>query len=104
MEDRQRQDVVRRCGKKQVDAVDDDGSAGVRRLVHPGCRDREEREPEQQVQVAPEDGSVHALDNLEHVMVVAPVDADVDEAEQVGRRSRVSVCSRPGDGLMLTRG
>jgi hypothetical protein len=43
------------------------------------------------VEVAPHEGPVDALDNLEHVMVVAPVDADVDEAEQVGQEPDSSV-------------
>src|SRR5450631_1639599 len=100
VEDRQLQGVVRQCGKKQVDAVDDDRRAGELRLVHPGCGDGEEREPEQQVEVAPQDGPVDALDNLEHVMVVAPVDADVDEAEQVGQELRGGAAKRLEGGLV----
>src|SRR5450631_589566 len=100
VENRHLQDVVGQCGQEQVDDVDDDRRAGELRLVHPGCRDREEREPEQQVEVAPQDGPVDALDNLEHVMVVAPVDADVDEAEQVGQELRGGAAKRLEGGLV----
>ena len=39
------------------------------------------------MQVRPEGPAVHAPDQLEHVMVVVPVDADVDEAEQIRQQA-----------------
>ena len=42
-----------------------------------------EREPEQQMQVGPEDAAVDACVGVQHVMVVVPVDAEVDEAQHV---------------------
>src|SRR6185312_561343 len=40
-------------------------------------------QPEQQVEIRPENGAVHTLGHVEHVMVIVPVDAQVDEAEQI---------------------
>src|SRR3954447_26639631 len=45
--------------------------------------ERDQREPEQQVQVGPQDPARHPGRDLEHVVVVVPVDAQVDEAQHV---------------------
>ena len=40
------------------------------------------------MQVGPEDGAVDALGRLEHVVMVVPVDAEEDEAQDVGQKHR----------------
>src|SRR5450631_3901672 len=40
------------------------------------------------MQVCPEDAAGHFVDGVEHVVVVVPVDADVDEAEDVAEHYR----------------
>jgi len=50
--------------------------------------ERRERQPEQQVEIGPEDLAVHPLDDLEHVMVVVPVDAEESEAQHLAEELR----------------
>ena len=59
--------------------------------VHPVGGEREQRQEEQQGQVGPQDGPGDALGQLEHVVVVGPVDADVGKAEQVGEQPGAGV-------------
>ena len=40
------------------------------------------------MQVGPEDASIHVLDHLEQVMVIVPVDAQIDEAEGIAQKDR----------------
>src|SRR3954467_14079285 len=40
------------------------------------------------MQVRPENAARHSIDDVEHVMVVVPVDAEVDEAEHIGGERR----------------
>src|SRR5205085_10320849 len=47
--------------------------------------ERHEREPEQKVQVRPQNLAVDAVGGGEHVVVVVPVDAEVDETEDVSQ-------------------
>lgn len=49
----------------------------------PYGHERYQREPEQQMQVGPEHRSSDPFDGLHHVMVIAPIDPDEDEAEDV---------------------
>ena len=52
-------------------------------LAHPRRGERDQREPEEQVQVGQEHGPAHMRHRVEQVVVVVPVDAHVDEAEHV---------------------
>src|SRR5437867_1276956 len=55
-------------------------------LCHPCRHERDEREPEEQMQIRPEDLAVHAVRGVQHVMMVVPVDAEKDEAEHVAEK------------------
>ena len=55
-------------------------------LAHPSGDERDQREPEEQVQVGPEDLPVHAGSGLEQVVVVVPIDAEEDVAQHVGEK------------------
>ena len=57
-------------------------------LAHPGRRERKQRQPEQQVQVRPQDAAAHVRGGMQQVVVIVPVDADVDEAQHVAQEDR----------------
>jgi hypothetical protein len=57
-------------------------------LSHPAGDERYQGQPEEQVQVRPEDLAVDPLGRVQHVVVVVPVDAEVDEAEHVRQEHR----------------
>lgn len=66
------------------------GHGGRRELVfaHPARGERDQTQPEQQVQVGPKDTSVHVLGGVKEVMVIVPIDPYVNEAEQVTEEHR----------------
>ena len=57
-------------------------------LAHPGGDERDQRQPEQQVQVGPQDPAVDVAGGVQQVVVVVPVDAEVDEAQHVAQEHR----------------
>ncbi len=67
----------------QGDAIERRRDGGEVVLAHPGGGERYGREPEQQVQVRPQDRPIHIVHQLEEVVVVVPVDGQVDEAQHV---------------------
>ena len=75
-------------GHDQDAAVERDRQRREVVLTKPRGHERHQRQPEQQVQVGPQDRAADALDQLQHVVVVVPVDADVDEAQHIGQKHR----------------
>ena len=57
-------------------------------LAHPAGGKGNQRQPEQQVQVGPEHAAGDVFARHGAVMMVVPVDADVDEAEHVAEEHR----------------
>src|SRR3954471_4611042 len=57
-------------------------------LAHPPGHEGYEGHPEQQIGIGPEDAALDVLDGVEHVVMIVPVDADVDEAEHVAQEHR----------------
>ena len=82
-DDRELQHVVRDRAREQHGAVHRGGHGGEVRLAHPRRRERRQREPEQEMQVRPEDPAGHAPRQVQHVMVVVPVDPQIHEAHHV---------------------
>ena len=56
-------------------------------LAHPAGGEGKQRQPEQQVQVGPQDGARHPSARMQQVVVVVPVDADVDEAQHIAEEA-----------------
>jgi len=52
-------------------------------FADPGGGEREKREPEEEMEVRPEDAAADAFGGLERGVMVCSVDADVDETEDV---------------------
>src|ERR1700675_1762641 len=57
-------------------------------LPHPSGNQRGQREPKQQMQIRPQDATGNMLRRLQEVMMVVPVDADVDEAQDIAEENR----------------
>jgi hypothetical protein len=87
-DDRPLEDEVGDGGGEQDAAVGGGGQGREVVLPHPAGGEREQREPKEQVEVGPEDPAVDAAGRLEHVVVVVPVDPQVDEAQHVGEEDR----------------
>ncbi|MEI9864315.1 MAG: hypothetical protein WDN00_07115 [Limisphaerales bacterium] len=53
------------------------------------CRgEGKKRQPEQQMQVRPQDTAGDFLGGLEKMVMIVPVDADVNEAQQIAQENR----------------
>jgi hypothetical protein len=87
-DDRLLEDVVGERGHQQHDAVERGGQGGEMVLAHPSRSERKQRQPEQQVQVRPERRAGDRAARVEHVMMIVPVDADEDEAQDVAEEDR----------------
>ena len=65
--------------------------------------------PEQHVEVGPQHAATHVRGDVQHVMLIVPVDADVNEAEQVALEHRqdgreafeVAVCRTFSSSIMI---
>src|SRR5437016_921557 len=76
---------VRNRRQQQHDAVDGRWQRCDVVLSHPPRDERRERQPEQQVQVGPQNPAIDPAHRLEHVVMVVPVDTEKDE--EIGRAS-----------------
>src|ERR1017187_3766145 len=77
------QNVVGDGGHEEDEAVDGGGYRSEMVFADPRGGEREKREPEKQVEVRPEDAAADAFGGLEEVVMVVPINADVDEAQDV---------------------
>ena len=77
------QNVVGDGGHEEDEAVDGGGYLPKMVLADPGGGEREKREPEKQVKVCPEDAASNAFGGLKEMVMVVPVNADVDETQDV---------------------
>src|SRR5258706_9384376 len=57
-------------------------------LPHPGGDERRQREPKQQMQIRPQHATGNMLRCLQEVMMVVPVDPDVDETQDIAEENR----------------
>ena len=92
--DHRLQDVPAERRHHQHDAVDGGRHGPEMVLAHPAGREREQRQPEQQVQVGPQHAAGHVGGRVQQVVVVVPVDADVDEAQHVAQEHRPQLRDR----------
>ena len=57
-------------------------------LAHPGGGEGNERKAQQERHIGPEHRTVHLLHYLEHMVMVVPIDGEVDEAQYIGSEYR----------------
>jgi len=79
--------VCNRCGEQHA-AI---GRRRERReviLAHPRGRERKQRQPEEQVEIGPQHDAIELARRIEQMVMVVPVDTDVDEAEQIDQQRR----------------
>ena len=82
------EDEVRDAGEQQDGAVDGRRQRREMVLAHPAGDKRNQRQPEQQVQIRPQDAAVDPVGHLQHVVMIVPVDAENHEAQHVGEEHR----------------
>ncbi len=63
-------------------------------FTHPARYEREQRKPEKQVKVGPQCPTRDRIDRVQEVVVIAPVDTNIDEAQDVTDKNRPKVEDR----------
>jgi len=80
---RQLQKVISDSRHQQDDPIHRRRDRFQQVFTKPGGRHRNERQPEQQTGVGPHNKPVDARNGVQQVMVVVPVDREIDEAQHV---------------------
>lgn len=81
------EDVVGDGSEEEDDSVEGDGPRGEMIVPHPCGGEGNKRKPEEEMKIGPEGGSVDVLNSVEQVMMIAPVNANEYEAEDVAEKN-----------------
>src|SRR6266540_3241791 len=74
---KKRGEHVQPTGDPWTDKREWDGGEVV--FTHPSCCERKERQPEQEMKVGPQNSAADHLGSLKQMMMVVPIDAEVDK-------------------------
>jgi hypothetical protein len=86
--ERLRKDEVRDAGKQHHQTIQGDRPRSAVIFADPSSREGRKRKPKQEMQVRPEDWPINALGSVQEMVVVVPVDAGVNEAQDVAQKDR----------------
>lgn len=56
-------------------------------FAHPSGDKGDQGKPEQQVQVGPENSAVDMATGMQHVVVIVPVNAQIDKTQHIGQKN-----------------
>lgn len=73
------------CATQKIDSVEDGRDLCEVVFAEPSGGKGDEGEPEEEVEVRPENAPCDVVDGVEHVVMVVPVDAEVDKAEDIAQ-------------------
>ena len=82
------QDVIGDARHEQHESIDSGGHRCEMVLAHPASGERQEREPEKKMEVSPQDAAADVLGGMKHVVMIAPVNADIEEAQHITEENR----------------
>ncbi len=82
------QNEIGDSGKEQHDSIHRHGTGRDAVLTEPRRGEGRQRKLEKKVQIGPKDFSIDALSGLKKVVVIVPVDADIEEAHDVTEKHR----------------
>ena len=88
LDQRTAQNEVSDAGHQQHRAIQRHGRSGEMILAHPACNKWNKRKPEKQMQIRPKNRPVHMPRGMQHMVVIVPVDANVDKAERIANQYR----------------
>src|ERR1700682_2923980 len=77
------EDEVRQPSHEHDEAVKRDGNGKKVVFTHPIGHKRYERKPEKKMEIGPKDAAVDFLNGMEHVMVIVPVNSNIDETQDI---------------------
>jgi hypothetical protein len=75
----------------QGSAISGRRNGGEIAFPHPARGEGDKRQPEQQVQIGPQGGTVYFVAGMEQVVVVVLVDADIDETERIEQEDMTDI-------------
>lgn len=83
---------------KQDEAIEQDRRGFKMVFAHPARNEGQQRKPENQVKICPENGTVHMTYGVKQVMMIVPVDADIGETENIAEKhgQQIDQCAKRG--------
>jgi hypothetical protein len=76
-------------GRHQEHAAIDRGRQGLEKIIaQPRGRGRNQRQPEQQVRIGPQDEAIDPRYGVQQMVMVVPVDGHIDEAQHIAHEAR----------------
>lgn len=57
-------------------------------FTHPPGHEGKQRQPKQQMQVGPQDSAAHVRRHVQHMVMVVPVNAEINEAQYISKENR----------------
>ena len=85
-EERPQQNRERERAEEQDDSIHRGRYRGVVILTQPAGHERNQRQPEQQMEIGPQRRAVDPIRRLQHVVVIVPVDPQEHEAQNVAQK------------------
>lgn len=79
------EDEIGHASEKEDNAVERDGPGSEVVVAHPRRGEGNQREPEKEMEIGPENRSADALRGVEQVVMIVPIDGNHDEAEDVAQ-------------------
>lgn len=82
-DDNRLEEVIGDPTDEEIHAIEGGGGLGEVIFAEPSGGEGDEREPKEEMEICPEDFAADVMDGVEHVVVVVPIDAYVNKAEEV---------------------
>ncbi len=77
------QDVIGDRREEQDRAVNGGGQGGEMVFAGPAGDKREERKPKEKMQIGPHDRAINLRRAVQEMVVIIPIDAEIDEAQDI---------------------
>jgi hypothetical protein len=90
------------CRHQQDKPVDGTGGWRADIFAYPGGSEWKQRQPEQQMQIRPQNSAADRVRGLEHMMMIAPINADIDEAQDIAQEDGRQ-CRQVDDAARMRR-
>lgn len=97
---REAENVERDGAHQQNNTIKRDGKLGEMIFAHPRGRKGQNRKPEQQMQIRPQHAAAHAARRVEQMVVIVPIDPDINKAENVTQKDWAKRGQRLEGGVM----
>src|SRR5262245_48986821 len=82
------EEIVGAAGQEKDQAIGRGGPGSEVAVAEPVGDEGDQRQPKEEMQIGPENAAIYAIGGLKKMMVVIPVNADVDETQEIAEKNR----------------